>query len=333
MRHLQHLVFSLCVLSLLCGLGQYLLQEGRAQPVAPQPTAPNELGKIMILEYHKVQPEESRWGRAVESFRHDLELLYASGYRPIGMADFIDGKINVPAGTRPFLLTFDDSSPGQFRYLIKDGKPEIDPDCALGILIHFHQLHPDFERKGIFFVLPAANEPNRLFGQPEFEARKIKELVSLGFEIGNHTLWHAQLSKYDANVVQQQIAMAVQAIQKIIPGYPLRALDLPLGSYPKDPHLAMDGSYRGITYHDDAVLLVAGGPAPSPFNVGADLARLPRIQVTGAALQYWIGYFGKHPAEGFISDGHVDTATFPRAFLSAFNASKFRSVRATPYRP
>jgi peptidoglycan/xylan/chitin deacetylase (PgdA/CDA1 family) len=333
MRHLQHCVFSLCVVSLLFGLGRYQQQEGRAQPAAPQATAPNELGKIMILEYHKVQPEESRWGRSIENFRHDLELLYASGYRPIGMADFIDGKISVPAGSRPFLLTFDDSSPGQFRYLIKDGKPEIDPDCALGILLHFHQLHPDFERKGIFFVLPAADEPNRLFGQPEFEARKIKELVSLGFEIGNHTLWHAQLSKYDANVVQQQIAMAVQAIQKIIPGYPLRALDLPLGSYPKDPHLAVEGSYQGIAYHDDAVLLVAGGPAPSPFSAGADFAHLPRIQVTGAALQNWIGYFERHPAEGYVSDGDVEAAAFPRALLPAFNASRFKSVRANPYRP
>jgi hypothetical protein len=333
MWQLRHLIFSLGAAALLCGIGPHRMREGRAAPATTQAAAPNELGKIMILEYHKVQPEESRWGRALENFRHDLDLLYTSGYRPIGMADFIDGKIGVPAGTRPFLLSFDDSSPGQFHYLVKNGKPEIDPDCALGVLLRFHQLHPDFERKGIFFVLPAANEPNRLFGQPEFEARKIKELVSLGFEIGNHTLWHAQLSKYDANVVQQQIAMAVQAIQKIIPGYPLRALDLPLGSYPKDPHLAVEGSYRGITYHDDAVLLVAGGPAPSPFSAGADFARLPRIQVTGAALQNWIGYFEKHPAEGYVSDGNVETAAFPRALRPAFNASRFKSVRANPYRP
>jgi peptidoglycan/xylan/chitin deacetylase (PgdA/CDA1 family) len=300
---------------------------------ALQAIGPNELGKIMILEYHLIQPEETRWGRSIPNFKRDLEQLYGWGYRPIGMADYIDGNIAIPAGRRPAILTFDDSSEGQFRYLIKNGRPEIDPDCAVGILINFHKVHPDFDLKGAFFVLLAAKEPHKLFGQPEFEAQKLKELVALGFEIGNHTLWHADLAKYDPTVVREQIALAAQAIQKIVPEVRIRALALPFGSYPQDTQLAFEGSYRGFSYHYDAVLRISGGPARSPFSIQADLGHLPRTQVTGTDLQHWIEYFERNPAEGFVSDGNASTVTFPRTLLSEFNSSKFKNLRAITYGP
>jgi hypothetical protein len=309
-----------------------LLWRPAAYPQRPD-TPPNESGKVMILEYHLIQPEETRWGRSLANFKRDLQQLYESGYRPIGMADYIDGRIEIARGLRPFILSFDDSSPGQFRYLVKDGRAEIDPECAVGILIAFHKLHPDFALKGIFFVLPGVKQPHRLFGQPEFEVRKLRELVELGFEIGNHTLWHADLAKYDAAVVQEQIARAAQAIQGMVPGHRIRALALPFGDFPKDPHLAAEGSYHGFTYYYDAVLRVTGGPATSPFDSRTDLLRLPRIQVTGTELQRQLAYFEKHPAEGFVSDGSPDTVTFPRSFVPDFNSSRFKGLRILAHEP
>src|SRR5439155_794947 len=99
-----------------------------------EPLPPNELGRVMILEYHKIDYPEARWTRTPENFRRDLETLYARGYRLIGLGDLIDGRIAVPAGTTPVVLTFDDSSPGQFRYLEANGTAEIDPKSAIGIL-------------------------------------------------------------------------------------------------------------------------------------------------------------------------------------------------------
>ena len=37
--------------------------------------APNELGRVMILEYHKIDYPENRWTRTPENFRRDLETL------------------------------------------------------------------------------------------------------------------------------------------------------------------------------------------------------------------------------------------------------------------
>lgn len=290
-------------------------------------TTPNELGKLLILEYHLIQPEETRWGRSVVNFKQDLELLYQAGYRTISIGDYIDGRIDIPAGTKPVLLTFDDSSPGQFHYLIKNGKKEIDPDCAVGILIDFNRKHSDFESKAVFFVLPEAKQPHKLFGQPEFEADKLKELVALGFEVGNHTLWHANLGKYDAMTVQKQLAQSAEAVQKGVPGYTIRSLALPFGIYPKDLQLAVKGSFKGTSYHHEAILKVAGGAASSPFSTACDLLHLPRIQVPGPDFKYWLSRFEKNPSEVFISDGKPDTVTFPQSLRSKFNSGKFKSLK------
>lgn len=51
--------------------------------------------------------------------------------------------------------------------------------------------------------------------------------MSRGFELGNHTLWHADLAKYPEAVVRAQLARAQQRIEQIVPGYRLRAFALP----------------------------------------------------------------------------------------------------------
>ena len=280
---------------------------------AGPPLAPNELGRVMILEYHKIEHPENRWTRTPENFRRDLETLYAGGYRLIGLNDLLDGRIAVPRGTTPVVLTFDDSSPGQFRYLQRNGTLEIDPESAVGILEAFIAARPDFRRAATFYVLPGASRPNRLFDQPEYEARKLQYLVSRGYEIGNHTLWHANLGKYDEPTVRGQIAGAQEWIQRHVPEYRIRTLALPHGVYPRNVAWALRGEAKGIAYRHDAILMVAGGAAPSPFAKSFDAARLPRIQAIDQDLGYWLGYFDKNPGERFVSDGDATTVTIPAA--------------------
>ncbi len=267
----------------------------------------------MILEYHKIAHPEHRWTRTPENFRRDLETLHARGYRLISLNDLVDGRIAVPAGTTPVVLTFDDSSPGQFRYLQKNGALEIDPQSGVGILEAFIAGHPDFGRAATFYVLPGASRPNRLFDQPEYEARKLQFLVSRGYEIGNHTLWHANLGKYDEPTVRGQIAGAQEWIQRLVPDYKIRTLALPHGVYPRDVAWALRGNANGVGYRPDAILMVTGGAAPSPFAKNFDPTRLPRIQAIDQELGYWLGYFEKNPGERFVSDGDPAAVTIPAA--------------------
>ena len=291
---------------------------------------PNELGRVMILEYPKIDTPEARWTRTPENFRRDLQRLWERGYRTVALNDYLDGKIALPAGTTPLILTFDDSSPGQFRYLQRGSDWVIDPECGIGILEAFAREHPGFGRAATFYVLPGANPPNRLFNQPDLTTRKLQYLASQGYEIGNHSLWHAELGRYSEAVVREQLAGAQEWVQRHVPGYRFRTLALPLGSYPKELGWALSGEAKGMTYKHDAILMVAGGAAPSPHARNFDPNRLPRIQAVGTDLDYWITYFDRNPGERYVSDG--DAATITVASGSAGRVGAVRTSRVVERR-
>lgn len=272
----------------------------------------NELGRVMILEYHRIDHPEARWTRTPDNFRRDLERLWERGYRLILLGDLLDGKVALPRGTTPVVLTFDDSSPGHFRYLERSAGLVVDPECAIGILEAFERTHPEFGRAATFYVLPGADPPNRLFNQPEHAGRKLAYLASRGYEIGNHTLWHATLSRYPEATVRKQVATAQEWIQRHVAGYRPRTLALPMGAYPKEIGWVTSGELNGTTYRHDAILMVAGGAAPSPHARAFDPTRLPRIQAIDADLGNWMAHFDRHPEDRYVSDGDPATVTIPK---------------------
>jgi hypothetical protein len=265
---------------------------------APGPTRPpSTLGRIPILEYHLIADRDSRWGRSRDGFRRDLQLLYDRGYRPITVAQLIDGDIAVPAGRSPVVFTFDDASPGQFSYIEHDGTLDIDPGSGVGIWLDFAKSHTDWPRRATFCLLPAASAGHAFFGdrgidgqQTAWRFRKLKFLADQGFELCAHTLWHANLSTLSDAGVQEQIARSLVAIDSAVPGYRVRTFALPLGIWPKNRELAHQGSWRDpktgktVAYRFDAILEVAGGPVKSPRAPGFDPLRLFRVQVIGDNL-------------------------------------------------
>jgi peptidoglycan/xylan/chitin deacetylase (PgdA/CDA1 family) len=265
----------------------------------------------MILEYHKIDYPENRWTRTPDNFRRDLQRLWEGGYRLVSLSDYLDGKLALSRGVTPVVLTFDDSSPGQFRYVERQAEWVIDPNCAVGILEAFAQAHPGFGHAATFYVLPGADPPNRLFNQPTLAGRKLSYLAGHGYEIGNHTLWHANLSRYPEPVVRNQIATAQEWIQRHVPGYRPRTLALPHGAYPREVRWATAGGSNGSSYRHDAILMVAGGAAPSPYARGLDPYHLPRIQAVEREISGWLSHFERHPEERYVSDGDETTITIP----------------------
>jgi hypothetical protein len=276
---------------------------------------PNELGRIPILEYHLIGDSAARWMRKRGEFRNDLEKLYARGYRPVNMADVVDKKIDLPRGLSPVVFVFDDASPSQFKYIEQNGKLEIDPSSGLGIWLDFAKQHPDWKNKAVFCVLSGAEAGRSFFGdkgiegqKSEWRHQKIRFLADQGFEICNHTLWHAQLSKYPDAFVQEQIARLQLAVDSAVPGYRIRTLALPLGLWPKNRELAHKGSWtdpkskRTITYNYDAVLEVAGGPARSPYDAAFNGHKLPRVQAIDPELWSTIDRLDKNKTR-YVSDG------------------------------
>ena len=174
------------------------------------------------------------------------------------------------------VFTFDDASPGQFRYIEKDGGLEVDPASGLGIWLDFARTHPDWAPRATFCLLPAASHGHAFFGDKGIQGQKtawrfpkLRDLAARGFELCVHTLWHANLGKLSDAEVQEQIARSVLAVDSAVPGYRVRTFALPLGIWPKNRALARAGSWRDpksgrvVSYAFDAVLEVSGGPAPS----------------------------------------------------------------------
>ena len=69
---------------------------GAALPGKPNPNrTPNEMGRIMVLEYHLITDHNGDYARERGQYRKDLELLYNRGYRPVNMVDVLDKKLNL----------------------------------------------------------------------------------------------------------------------------------------------------------------------------------------------------------------------------------------------
>lgn len=284
-----------------------------------QQRQPNELGRIPILEYHIIGDKNSAYTRERETFRKDLEDVYARGYRPVNITDILDKKLDLPRGMSPVVFVFDDASPEQFSYIEKNGQLVVDPNTALGIWQDFQKKHPDWGNKATWCVLSAAQAGHAFFGEKnihgqksEWRFKKLKYLADQGYEICNHTLWHAQLSKYPDAFVQEQIARLQLAVDSALPGYKIRTLALPQGLWPKNRDLAHKGSWtdpktkKTINYNYESVLEVAGGPTRSPYDPQYKPLAMTRIQATGKEIENALNNLDKTKTR-YVSDGNPKT--------------------------
>lgn len=275
---------------------------------------PNELGRVMVLMYHRLGDKNTPLMRTPQSFRHDLELLYQHGYRPVPMKDFLDSRIHLPMGLSPVVLTFDDALPTQFHEISKNGRYFIDPNCTVGILESFHQQHPDFALAGVFYAL----YPHP-FGDADRSAAKITFLTRQGFEIGNHTVHHKDLSRMSNAQVIEEVGRAQVFTQRILPGYQDQTLAAPYGRLPRDHAIALNGVWHGVPYHNRAVFLGGGGPAHSPCSKKWKAWSVPRVVGDPGELAKWVNYFDQHPDQRYVSDGDPDVITVPSSEQSDLN--------------
>lgn len=298
-----------------------------AAPDPNAPRVPNELGRFPIVEWHQVVDKDGTYKVSRERFRAELAELHRRGYVPVNLSELLDRTFDVPAGKTPVLFTFDDASPSQFRYLERNGQLVVDPTSAVGILLDFIKAHPDWKPKGLFCMLPAAEAGHAFFGEKgiqgqksEWRFKKVRFLHEQGFELCNHTLWHAQLNKYSDAVVQEQLARGVMAIDSAVPGYQVRGFALPYGVWPKNRALTLTGSWtdpkskRTVTYRHEAVFEVAGGPARSPYDPQFNPKALPRVPLQGGTnLTTTLNEMDKPGGKWarFVSDGDPKTIAKP----------------------
>ncbi len=281
----------------------------------------NELGAIPVLMYHQLTSSPKRpYDMTPDAFRAQLQALYDAGYRPITAAAMAAGRIDVPAGTHPVVLTFDDSTHDQAR-LDDAGNPT--PESSLGILEAFERDHPGFTATATFYV----NSTPEPFTDPQV----LTWLAANGYEIGAHTHSHADLGKLDDAGVQAEIGRDVAYLQSAVPGLRVTTMAVPFGVYPRNSTLARTGMHDGVAYSFDAVFGVAEISSPSPFSLRFDPNRIPRLDTGLGVLdaQDALARLAADPSLRYTSDGNPDRISFPAD--RADRLSPVFTDRAHPY--
>lgn len=281
---------------------------GAPPAVDPASVSANELGAVPVLMYHQVvAAPKGVYDQTPAQFRAELELLYGAGFRTITTAQLIRHAIDLPAGTSPMVLTFDDSTVSQYAQL-PDGS--VDPRCAVGILLSVAHAHGEAHPVASFYVNAAP-----FAGRDEYLAR----LHALGMELGDHTATHADLRRLDPAGVQSELVQGLRVITDAVPGLPVTTMALPYGATPHQAALDHTGTSAGMSYSFSGVLLVGSNPARSPYAVGFDALRIPRIRsgMRSGDLAFtssdWLPKLIRGAVPRYVSDGDPSHISFPRS--------------------
>lgn len=298
----------------------------RAAPVVPSHTPPpvtatvesaravgaNELGLVPVIMYHRLLKKRiASIDRTPSQLRSELEKLAKAGYVPITAAEFVTGKIDIPAGAHPVVLTFDDGHPSHFAF-DANGMPE--KDTAVGIIYEVAAKYPDFRPAATFWVNRAP------FGLPDRARQEaaVKWLVDHGFEVANHTYSHPDLRRLSKEGVGEQIVRQERLLKKL-GAPPSLTLALPYGSRPRKPKTAREGKWDGTPYRFEGVFLAGAEPSVPPFAKSFDRSAIWRIQSNGKKGEcrrwcsaYWLGWLDKHPGERYTSDGDPEHISIPK---------------------
>jgi hypothetical protein len=120
---------------------------------------------IVILTYHQFAANIAKHSTGLkvrfEDFEHQLNQIYDAGFSMVPMEDWLSGKLIVPEGRRPLILSLDDLYFNNQIRLDENGNPRL--DTGLGILWDFYQQHPDFGYSAALFV----NLGNKLYANPD----------------------------------------------------------------------------------------------------------------------------------------------------------------------
>ncbi|MGQ0623429.1 MAG: polysaccharide deacetylase family protein [Sporichthyaceae bacterium] len=293
-----------------------------AVPLTPTPTAEpteasvavdpasvkaNELGAIPVMMYHAFKDPVCTacvYDQTPAEFRAELQRMHEANFVPITTAQLIAGDIDIPAGKRPVVLTFDDSSASQIQ-IGPDGSPSA--DSAVGILEAFAAENPDFVATASFYV--NANAFN--------DVKALPWLVANGYEVGVHTMSHINLKTSSESLVQKELTQNSDYIKAEGPGAVVSTIALPFGISPGNKALLRGGSFEGSSYTLVGALLVGSNPAKSVFNADFDPYAIPRIRSgpknrpVETDSTFWLDLLDQGKWTPYVSDGDPETIAYP----------------------
>ncbi len=180
-------------------------------------------------------------------FKALLGELYKNGYVLVSLDNVINGKIAVPRGKKPLVMSFDDMtydtvnrgcvdkiiiSDGKLCDYTKNAEPKISRDREnVTILESFIEEHPDFSCDGARATLcvngyngilgyrctPDCNVSEQRQAEDVSACKKlVAELKRLGYEFASHTYYHRYFKSSSASAIEKDCAAWQKYIQPIV---------------------------------------------------------------------------------------------------------------------
>lgn len=172
-------------------------QELREPVPPPSPAATSavegfpEITRVPILVYHVVGlPHGCPGGLYVapSEFREQVQYLVANGYHAVTLSQVVDawrGRGSLPS--KPVVITFDDGYVGDYLYVL----PEL---------------------KRTQYVATLFLTVDRLGKEGGLTPDMVRELLGAGWELGSHTLTHADLTRLDSSQLRREIEESRQVL-------------------------------------------------------------------------------------------------------------------------
>lgn len=281
---------------------------------------PNEMGDIMIIMYHDLienDEEEGPYSRTFANFEKDMRQLLEWGYQPITMTELVTGDFDLPLGMSPVVITFDDGHPSDIAFE-EDGS--LSKKSAVGIMESLANEFPKFRPTATFYL----NGP-QAFGDWDYDPQKIQYLLEHGYEIGNHTSNHENLSEISLDEAREEILSQARRLETYTKSKTFN-FALPFGEKFDKYEETLRSGWLG-DYHMLSSVNVGWSPVPSFYSKDFNRLNLNRITCgeDDYELSYWMEQLNESPSR-YISDGNKYVLTIPESASHDVDEEKIENL-------
>lgn len=207
---------------------------------------PNEVSVPILLYHHiAVHQSVSTYYIPPDRFEEQMSLLQQWGYTTISVELLVKAiKEGAELPAKPIILTFDDGTESTYS-------------TALPIMRKYNFT-------GVAYIVY-----NYIGANGYLNADQIYDLYASGWEIGSHSLSHADLSKYP-NKQKDEIVESRKRLQSLL-GIPILSFAYPYGTY----------NGESLSYVHEAGYIAAMGLGKTSLQGNKNLFYLSRLAVRG----------------------------------------------------